>query len=83
MSRPEFPIGTILPANCIHRIREEQEQYDRDPELAEREQQEDRERAEDEQARERYEEQQEIERWHEQREYERQEEEQMRQEEGL
>jgi len=32
MSRPEFPRGTVLPVGAIHRIREEQEYYDRDPE---------------------------------------------------
>ena len=38
MSRPEFPTGIALSANCISRIREEQEYYDQDPERAEREQ---------------------------------------------
>ena len=46
MSRPKFPIGTILPVNCIHAIRQEQETYDRDPEAYER-----REREGDEQRR--------------------------------
>lgn len=36
MSRPEFPIGIVLPSNCISRIREEQEYYDRNPEEYER-----------------------------------------------
>ena len=43
MSRPEFPIGTVLPANCISRIREEQEAYDKDPEGYERREEERRE----------------------------------------
>ena len=37
MSRPEFPIGCIMPVECICRIRENQEYYDRDPERCERE----------------------------------------------
>ena len=34
--RPEFPVGCVLPVACIHRINQEQEWYDRDPERAER-----------------------------------------------
>ena len=29
--RPSFPIGTVLPVECIRAIREEQEAYDRNP----------------------------------------------------
>ena len=36
MSRPEFPIGCVLPVECIRRIRENQEYYDADPERYER-----------------------------------------------
>jgi len=32
MSRPKFPIGTVLTAGCIRGIRERQRAYDRDPE---------------------------------------------------
>ncbi len=36
MARPTFPAGIILPVDCIWRIREEQEAYDRDPAAYER-----------------------------------------------
>ncbi|RLI66085.1 MAG: hypothetical protein DRO67_01645 [Candidatus Asgardarchaeum californiense] len=39
MSRPRFP-GCVLPENCISRIVEEQNRYDRDPERYEREREE-------------------------------------------
>ena len=39
MSRPRFPIGVVLPASCISRIRSEQEYYDRDPDGYERREQ--------------------------------------------
>jgi len=39
MSRPEYPRGIVLPSSCIHRIRSEQNFYDRNPEYCERMQQ--------------------------------------------
>ena len=48
MARPEFPTGTILPASCIRRIREEQDYYDEDPERYEREGQQEKERRDEE-----------------------------------
>ena len=36
MSRPEFPIGIVLPASCIQRIREDQQFYDKNPEYCDR-----------------------------------------------
>jgi len=49
MSRPEYPNPyCILPASCIRRIRENQEYYDKNPERAEREQREAKQRQADE-----------------------------------
>lgn len=44
MARPEFPIGIVLPASCIRRIREDQSYYDEDPERYERQEREQEER---------------------------------------
>ena len=63
MARPEFPIGVVLPASCISRIREDQRHYDEDPggyERQEREREE-RRREEERQLQEDYQRQQELE----------------------
>ena len=36
MPRPKFPIGTTLPVSAIYALRDEQREYDRDPEGYER-----------------------------------------------